>query len=72
MLIGLDFDNTIVRYDRLFHRLRRERGLIPDHLPVSKRAIRDHLRASGREEEWTELQGVLTVHASSTPSHTSG
>jgi hypothetical protein len=58
MLIGLDFDNTIVRYDRLFHRLAEERGLIPQSLPASKRTIRDYLRAMGREEEWTELQGL--------------
>ena len=25
-VVGLDFDNTIVCYDRLFHRLARERG----------------------------------------------
>src|SRR4029079_9696971 len=58
MLIGLDFDNTIVRYDRLFHRLARKRGLIPDGIPVSKQAVRDHLRANGREADWTELQGM--------------
>lgn len=58
MLIGLDFDNTIVRYDRLFHRLARERGLVPDSLPASKQAVRNHLRAIGRETDWTELQGI--------------
>ena len=58
MLIGLDFDNTIVCYDRLFHRLARERGLIPDGVPATKQAVRDHLRAAGREADWTELQGI--------------
>ncbi len=58
MLIGLDFDNTIVCYDRLFHRLATERGLVPDSLPATKQAVRDSLRATGREEEWTELQGI--------------
>jgi hypothetical protein len=58
MLIGLDFDNTIVCYDRLFHRLAVERGLVPPGIPASKSAVRDYLRAAGREEEWTELQGI--------------
>ena len=29
MLIGVDFDNTIVCYDKLFHQLALERSLIP-------------------------------------------
>jgi FMN phosphatase YigB (HAD superfamily) len=58
MLVGLDFDNTIVRYDRLFHRLAVERGLIPPGVPVTKQAVRDYLRAADREADWTELQGI--------------
>lgn len=58
MLIGLDFDNTIVCYDRLFHRLAVERNLVPRELPPSKQAVRDFLRATGREDDWTELQGI--------------
>ena len=58
MLVGLDFDNTIVCYDRLFHRLAVERRLVPAGLPATKRSVRDHLRAAGREDDWTELQGV--------------
>jgi len=59
MLIGVDFDNTIVSYDALFHRIANERGLIPADLPVSKTAVRDHLRAAGREDLWTEMQGEV-------------
>jgi hypothetical protein len=58
MLIGIDFDNTIVCYDRLFHRLAVERALVPPDLAAAKSAVRDYLRAAGREDEWTELQGV--------------
>lgn len=58
MLIALDFDNTIVRYDRLFHRLAVERGLIPATLPATKQSVRDFLRTTGRENDWTELQGI--------------
>jgi hypothetical protein len=47
-----------VCYDRQFHRLSVERGLVPLELPATKRAVRDFLRAAGREADWTELQGV--------------
>jgi hypothetical protein len=58
MLIGLDFDNTMVCYDRLFHRLAMERGLVPSGVAATKSAVRDHLRAAGNENAWTELQGI--------------
>lgn len=58
MRVGLDFDNTIVRYDSLFHRLALEGGWIPADLPRSKLSVRDHLRGIGREDVWTEMQGV--------------
>ena len=57
MLIGVDFDNTIVSYDTLFQRVAREWDLVPANIPASKTAVRDHLRAIGREDQWTELQG---------------
>ncbi|MDE3060294.1 MAG: haloacid dehalogenase-like hydrolase, partial [Pseudomonadota bacterium] len=57
MRIGLDFDNTIVSYDALFHRVALENGHIPADLPVSKNAVRDHLRAQDKEHLWTEMQG---------------
>ena len=31
-LLGLDFDNTLVRYDNLFHKLALEKGLINDEV----------------------------------------
>ena len=55
--IGVDLDNTIVCYDALFHRLACERGVVPASLAATKLAVRGHLRATGREEIWTELQG---------------
>jgi hypothetical protein len=58
VFIGVDFDNTIVSYDELFWQLAREADLVPPHTPVSKQKVRDHLRETGREDLWTELQGV--------------
>jgi len=57
MSIGADFDNTIVCYDALFHRLAVEQGLIPPDLPPRKGEIRDYLRRIDRENDWTVLQG---------------
>lgn len=55
--LGVDMDNTIVCYDGLFHRLALDKGLIPADLPIDKNSVRNHLRAIGREEEWTLMQG---------------
>jgi phosphoserine phosphatase len=55
--IGVDFDNTLVRYDDVFGRAARERGLVPESGEASKLQVRDLLRRTGREEAWVELQG---------------
>ena len=57
--VGLDFDNTIVCYDGIFHRVAVEWGEIPSQTPPSKEHIRDLLRSRGREERWTEIQGYV-------------
>lgn len=59
MRIGFDFDNTIVSYDTLFHRVAREQGHIPANIPMNKNAVRDYLRAQGREAVWTQMQGYV-------------
>ena len=59
MLLGIDFDNTIVCYDALFHRVCRERELIPAEVPVNKTDVRNYLRQAGREDAWTEMQGYV-------------
>lgn len=59
MHIGLDFDNTIVSYDALFHKVAREGGWVTDAVPVSKVSVRDHLRSIGQEPVWTEMQGYV-------------
>ena len=58
-MIGVDFDNTIVCYDDVFGRVAIERGLVPAAAASSKMAVRDHLRAIGQEDRWTELQGII-------------
>jgi len=57
--IGVDLDNTLARCDLLFHRVAVEQGLVTPALPVSKSSVRGFLRAAGREEDWTRLQGEV-------------
>lgn len=59
MRIGVDFDNTIVCYDDVFHRAARAQNLIPADVPPTKTGVRDYLRAAGREDDWTALQGYI-------------
>ncbi len=59
MLIGIDFDNTIINYHDIFHTVAVDKRLVPPHVPRSKNAVRDYLRAKGQEQEWTALQGYV-------------
>lgn len=63
MRIGIDLDNTIVCYDELFHRVAVREGLAPATCPTDKQAVRDFLRAAGREDDWTRLQGLMYGHS---------
>lgn len=58
MRIGIDFDNTIAGYDRVFVELAAEFGLPAQ--AAGKTAIRDHLRARGEEGEiaWQRMQAA--------------
>jgi len=55
--IALDLDNTIACYDEVFSSEARARGLVDDSVAADKTSVRDHLRARGRDDDWTELQG---------------
>jgi len=57
--LGVDFDNTIICYDTIFHKVALENKLIPKNLPVNKGQVRDYLRKVGKEDEWTKMQGYV-------------
>lgn len=59
MIIGIDFDNTIVSYEGVFYRIALEKKLIPADIPENKDSVRNYLRKIGREDDWTELQGYV-------------
>lgn len=58
MRIGLDFDNTIIRYDEVFAAAARARGLVEEGFTGSKQAVRDTIRLlPDGELSWQKLQG---------------
>ena len=59
MLLGLDFDNTLVTYDHLFYELAVEKKLISNKINPTKKAVRDYLRSINDENSFTLLQGEV-------------
>jgi hypothetical protein len=60
--IGLDLDNTLIDYDRLFGEIAAGRGLIARDFVGTKRDIRDHVRllpGGDGEIEWQRLQAAV-------------
>ncbi len=59
MLIGVDFDNTMVCYDKIFFDVALEMGLINEGIEKSKTAIRDYIQAHHANQAWTLLQSEV-------------
>jgi hypothetical protein len=60
VIVGVDFDNTIVRYDALLHTLACDAGWISPGTPRSKRLIRDAVRLLPEgEAKWQCLQAEI-------------
>ena len=58
MRIGIDFDNTLVRYDRVFAQESRKAGITPAGWNGTKQELRDELRSRLEGERlWQTLQG---------------
>jgi hypothetical protein len=58
MRIGLDFDNTIIRYDETFRQAAKDRGLLDARFCGSKQQVRDAIRQLPEGElKWQALQG---------------
>lgn len=66
--LGLDFDNTVIRYDAVFRRLAARRGWIPAGPALTKEQIKKRLiAADGDDLRWQGLQaeaygrGIMTA-----------
>jgi len=58
MRIGVDFDNTLISYDAVFHATATRLGLIGEGIAPRKQAVRDAIRlAPDGELAWQKLQG---------------
>lgn len=58
--IGVDFDNTLIRYDQVFCDVGRARGLLPADFCGDKRAVRAYVQAQpGGQPQWTALQAAV-------------
>lgn len=62
MIVGVDFDNTLVCYDGLFYNEALARKMIPETAPIDKAGIRHWLIEQGRESDFTLLQGLVYGH----------
>ena len=59
-VIGVDFDNTIIRYDELMYKTARKRNLITPECPKNKEAIRRRIRELANGEIlWQKLQAMV-------------
>ena len=56
--IGIDFDNTVICYDEVFHQLAVETGLVDLDSPRRQKVIREAARQSPEgDQAWQRLQG---------------
>jgi hypothetical protein len=58
-IIGLDLDNTIINYGSLFYDIALEKKWITTECTKYKTGVREYLQAQGRNDLWTELQGLV-------------
>ena len=58
-IVGVDLDNTIIRYDMAFHRAAVERGWIDPTTPAAKTAVKKAVIKKASHQEWIELQGFV-------------
>lgn len=60
MQVGIDFDNTIVRYDHVFIEAARSRGWVPADFLGTKKQLRDAVRLlDDGENKWQVLQAEV-------------
>ena len=58
-ILGLDLDNTIIIYDKLFKELALKENLIPENIEPQKNKIREYLNTNNREDDFTFLQSKV-------------
>ncbi len=60
IILGIDFDNTLVNYDNVFYQTALQSGLITPDIDKNKKNIRDKIRAlPDGEIKWQKLQAFV-------------
>lgn len=59
MLIGIDFDNTIVCYDNVYKKIVSDGIIVPPSTTPNKDSVKKYLIDQNQESKWTELQGTI-------------
>lgn len=60
MIIGIDFDNTIIQYDNVFFDVALKLNFIQPHCPKNKFSIREQVRQlNDGEIKWRKLQALV-------------
>jgi hypothetical protein len=59
MIIGIDFDNTIIDYNNLFYKAGLSLGILSYRTGCGKKEVREYLIEDGREQDWTRIQGLV-------------
>mgnify|MGYP001157413193 CR=1 FL=1 len=59
MIVGFDFDNTIISYEKLFKKIAYKKKLVPKNIKPNKSSVKEYLVKKNREREWTILQGEV-------------
>jgi len=59
MIVGFDFDNTIINYEKLFKKIAYKKKLVPKNIKSNKNSVKEYLIKKNKETEWTILQGEV-------------
>jgi hypothetical protein len=59
MIVGFDFDNTIISYEKLFKKIAYKKKLVPKNIKSNKNSVKEYLIKKNKETEWTILQGEV-------------
>ena len=57
MKLGIDLDNTIVNYEKIFNEIGKK--YCDEKSLTNKEALSNHLRSTNREKQWTKIQGEV-------------
>jgi len=59
MRVGIDLDNTIINYEKVFYDVALEKGLINNKIEKTKTAVKNYIINDSGEDNWTRLQGSV-------------